>query len=137
MMKKSADSIVRSVIIVLAVLLAAGTSFAEPPKFRVLAFYSLEVEKAHVEFALDAIKFFNELARQERFAFDTTSLMSDLKDIVPDGDLPVVWSNTKYKMLYMNMGHGNLIFSDPVQNRLMTNSVLYFRTLLSKPAKNP
>ena len=230
-----------------------------------LAFYSLDVEKAHVEFALDAIKFFQELARQEHFAFDTTSLMSDLneeklknypllvwlndfahspaqraafqkymetggawlgfhvaayndkttnwpwfldflgggvfwrnnwpplpallvvddpahpllkgipasftspanewyqwkpsprlnehikvlvtlalenyplgvKDILPDGDLPVVWTSTKYRMLYLNMGHGGQIFSDPVQNRLIANSVLYFETLLSKPAGKP
>jgi uncharacterized protein len=263
MTKKSTEWIVRSAIAVLVVLLAGGSSFAQSAKFRVLAFYSLEVEKAHVEFALDAIKFFNELARQERFAFDTTSLMSDLneeklknyalvvwlndfphspqqqgafqkymetggawlgfhvaayndkttnwpwfldflgggvfwrnnwpplpaklvvddpahplmkgipasfispanewyqwkpsprlnehikvlmtlspenyplgvKDILPDGDLPVVWTNTRYKMLYLNMGHGNLIFSDPIQNHLIAGSVLYFRPQPSKPAE--
>ncbi len=42
-----------------------------------------------------------------------------LKDIVPGGDLPVVWTNTRYRMIYMNMGHGNRIFSDPTQNRLI------------------
>lgn len=262
-MMKATGLIVRSAVAVLVTLFVGGRALAEPPRFRVLAFYSLEVEKAHVEFALDAIRFFNELARREGFAFDTTSVMSDLneeklksyplviwlndfphnpqqraafqkymetggawlgfhvaayndkttnwpwfldflgggvfwrnnwprlpaklvvddpahpamkdvpasftspsnewyqwkpsprlrehikvlatlspenyplgvKDILPDGDLPVVWANTAYKMLYMNMGHGNQIFSDPTQNRLITNSVLYFRTLLSTPAK--
>ena len=28
------------------------------------------------------------------------------KDIITEGDLPVVWTNTKYRMLYINMGHG-------------------------------
>lgn len=42
-----------------------------------------------------------------------------LKDIVPDGDFPVVWTNTKYRMIYMNMGHGHSIFSDATQNKLI------------------
>jgi type 1 glutamine amidotransferase len=42
-----------------------------------------------------------------------------LKDIIPDGDLPVVWTNTKYRMIYMNIGHGAGIFSDATQNKLI------------------
>lgn len=42
-----------------------------------------------------------------------------LKDIIPDGDCPVVWTNKKYRMIYMNMGHGTDIFSDPTQNALI------------------
>ncbi|HNW56676.1 MAG TPA: ThuA domain-containing protein [Bacteroidales bacterium] len=42
-----------------------------------------------------------------------------LKDIVYEGDFPVVWTNTKYRMIYMNMGHGKGIFSDPTQNKLI------------------
>ena len=30
-----------------------------------------------------------------------------LKDIVYGGDWPVVWTNTKYRMIYLNMGHGD------------------------------
>lgn len=41
-----------------------------------------------------------------------------LKDILPDGDCPVVWSNKKYRMIYMNMGHGTQTFSDATQNAL-------------------
>jgi type 1 glutamine amidotransferase len=33
------------------------------------------------------------------------------KDVIRDGDIPVVWTNTKYKMLYLNMGHGDHIFT--------------------------
>jgi uncharacterized protein len=46
-----------------------------------------------------------------------------LKDVLTGGDLPVVWTNTKYKMLYMNMGHGDKIFESPIQNRLIGNAV--------------
>jgi type 1 glutamine amidotransferase len=42
-----------------------------------------------------------------------------LKDIIPDGDLPVVWINTNYRMIYMNMGHGDKIFTDATQNKLI------------------
>jgi uncharacterized protein len=40
-----------------------------------------------------------------------------------DPDVPVVWTNTKYRMLYMNMGHGDRIFSSPTQNRLFENGL--------------
>ena len=46
-----------------------------------------------------------------------------LKDIVPDGDFPVVWTNTKYRMIYMNMGHGGHIFSDATQNMLIISGL--------------
>ena len=46
-----------------------------------------------------------------------------LKDVLTGGDLPVVWTNTKYKMIYMNMGHGDKIFTSPIQNKLIENAV--------------
>lgn len=46
-----------------------------------------------------------------------------LKDIVPDGDFPVVWTNTDYRMIYMNMGHGRGIFSDATQNKLIIDGL--------------
>lgn len=45
------------------------------------------------------------------------------KDTVTDRDFPVVWSNTDYNMVYMNMGHGERIFVDPTQNYLIYNAV--------------
>lgn len=45
------------------------------------------------------------------------------KDIIPDGDTPVVWTNTDYNMLYINMGHGDRIFSDATQNLLFFNAI--------------
>ena len=48
-----------------------------------------------------------------------------LKDTITGGDLPVVWTNTKYRMLYMNMGHGDKIFSSPDQNKLFEDAILW------------
>ena len=42
-----------------------------------------------------------------------------------DPDVPVVWTNTKFKMLYMNMGHGDKIFTSPTQNKLFENAILW------------
>jgi type 1 glutamine amidotransferase len=42
-----------------------------------------------------------------------------------DPDVPVVWTNTRFKMLYVNMGHGDKIFASPVQNKLFENGVLW------------
>ncbi len=47
------------------------------------------------------------------------------KDVVTAGDLPVVWTNKRYKMLYMNMGHGDKIFTSPVQNLLIDNTLFW------------
>jgi uncharacterized protein len=48
-----------------------------------------------------------------------------LKDVVLAGDCPVVWTNLKYKMVYMNMGHGSEILSNLTQNQLIENAVLW------------
>jgi uncharacterized protein len=55
-----------------------------------------------------------------------------LKDTIPDGDLPVVWSNSDYRMLYMNMGHGKSIFDDATQNALI---IAGLRWLVATDAK--
>jgi type 1 glutamine amidotransferase len=44
------------------------------------------------------------------------------------GDVPVVWTNTRYRMLYINMGHGNKIFTSDIQNRLMEDGMLWVGT---------
>ena len=48
-----------------------------------------------------------------------------LKDTIVSGDVPVVWTNTAYRMLYLNMGHGDRIFSSDMQNQLFENAVLW------------
>ena len=42
-----------------------------------------------------------------------------------DPDVPVVWTNTNFKMLYMNMGHGDKVFTNPTQNKLLENGILW------------
>jgi uncharacterized protein len=48
-----------------------------------------------------------------------------IRNLLTYGDIPVVWTNTKYKMLYMNMGHGDKIFASPLQNMMIENSTLW------------
>jgi len=47
------------------------------------------------------------------------------KDTLTGGDIPVVWTNTKYKMIYMNMGHGDKIFSDANQNQMFEDALVW------------
>src|SRR6202161_1817341 len=54
--------------------------------------------------------------------FNPSNYPLGLKDVLTGGDLPVVWTNTKYKMVYMNMGHGDKIFTSPIQNKLIENA---------------
>lgn len=46
-----------------------------------------------------------------------------LKDEIRGGDTPVVWRNTRYNMVYMNIGHGPHIFSEAVQNLMISNAI--------------
>jgi type 1 glutamine amidotransferase len=56
---------------------------------------------------------------------DPSNYPLGVKDIITDGDLPVVWTNTRYSMLYMNMGHGEKVYSDAMQNQLFTNAIIW------------
>jgi len=56
---------------------------------------------------------------------DPSNYPIGVKDVITGGDLPVVWTNTKYRMLYANMGHGEKVFSDATQNKLFANAVLW------------
>ena len=42
-----------------------------------------------------------------------------------DPDVPVVWTNTNFRMLYMNMGHGDQVFTNTTQNKLIENGILW------------
>lgn len=58
-----------------------------------------------------------------------------LKDVVKFGDFPIVWTNTKYRMVYLNMGHGDEGFIDATQNLLFVNA---FRWVVSQdPSGDP
>ena len=52
-----------------------------------------------------------------------------LKDVVKFGDFPIVWTNKKYRMVYLNMGHGDEGFIDATQQLLFVNA---FRWVVSR-----
>ena len=52
-----------------------------------------------------------------------------IKDVVNFGDFPIVWSNKNYRMIYLNMGHGDEEFIDGTQHLLLVNA---FRWVVSK-----
>lgn len=55
-----------------------------------------------------------------------------IKDIIYFGDFPVVWTNTKYRMVYLNMGHGDEVYDDATQKLLFINA---FKWILSNDKK--
>ena len=58
-----------------------------------------------------------------------------LKDVVYGGDWPVVWTNRNYRMIYLNMGHGDNCFTEATQNLMFVNA---FRWIVSRdPSGNP
>lgn len=58
-----------------------------------------------------------------------------IKDIVYGGDWPIVWTNRNYRMIYLNMGHGNQEFKDANQDLLFVSA---FRWIVSRdPSGNP
>jgi uncharacterized protein len=65
--------------------------------------------------------------------FDPSNYPLGFKDILTGGDIPVVWTNTRYRMLYMNMGHGNHVFDNEIQNRLFEDALQW---LASEKPKN-
>ena len=58
-----------------------------------------------------------------------------LKDIVYGGDFPVVWTNRNYRMLYINMGHGDEQFSDATEQLLFINALQWI--VSNDPNGNP
>ncbi|MDH6358891.1 type 1 glutamine amidotransferase [Parabacteroides sp. PF5-9] len=55
-----------------------------------------------------------------------------IKDVVNFGDFPIVWTNKNYRMIYLNMGHGDDEFTDATQKLLFINA---FRWVLSQSPK--
>lgn len=55
-----------------------------------------------------------------------------IKDVVNFGDFPIVWTNKNYRMIYLNMGHGDDEFTDSTQKLLFINA---FRWVLSVDKK--
>src|SRR5712664_1265224 len=66
-------------VTIFAVLFGSVTLAAEPA-FKVLAFYSTDVESDHVNTANDAIAFYRKLAAKDNFVFDVTTDLNKLND---------------------------------------------------------
>lgn len=58
-----------------------------------------------------------------------------LKDIVYGGDFPVVWTNRNYRIIYINMGHGDEQFSDATEQLLFINALQWI--VSNDPNGNP
>ena len=112
------------------ILLSTYTFYGQPyPRFKVLAFYSHTVEKAHIDFADAAIQFFKELTVGNGFVFDTTSNMEDLNDakikdyqlLMMINDFPHNTAQRDAFEKYMNNGGGWLGFHVAGYNDKTTN----------------
>src|ERR1700739_1766510 len=66
---------------------------AKEPAFKVLAFYSTNVEPDHVHVAKDALVFFRDLAAKNNFAFEATTDWGKLNDNDLKPYQVVVWLN--------------------------------------------
>jgi hypothetical protein len=113
-------------------LITASALYAQPyPRFKVLAFYSTIVEKAHVDFANDAIQFFKELTVGNGFVFDTTSNMEDLNDekikdyqlLMMINDFPTQQGTADAFEKYMDNGGGWFGFHVAGYNDKTTNGL--------------
>jgi len=62
---------------------------------------------------------------------DPSNYPLGFKDRLLSGDCPLVWTNTKYRMLYVNIGHGDKAISTLEVRTLFENSLLW----LCRPPK--
>lgn len=69
-----------------------GGAQAQRPK--VLVFYSLNVENDHVLFALDALRFYADLAQKDNFTLEATTNLEELNDKNLQQYQLVIWLNT-------------------------------------------
>ena len=54
---------------------------------------------------------------------DASNFPLGVKNTLNGGDIPVGWINTKYRMVYLNYGHGDRIYSTPILPTMIDNSV--------------
>jgi type 1 glutamine amidotransferase len=56
---------------------------------------------------------------------DASNFPLGAKNTLNGGDIPVAWINKKYRMVYLNYGHGDRIFSTPILPAIIDNSVRF------------
>src|SRR4051794_3748642 len=69
------------------------TTYSQSPRFKVAAFYSANGEMDHINFAKDALYFFELIAEQNHFTFDATRDWSNLNDNYLGNYDVVIWLN--------------------------------------------
>ena len=62
---------------------------------------------------------------------DQSNFPLGVKNMLNGGDIPVAWLNRKYRMVYLNYGHGDRIYSTPILPAMIDSSVRF----LLEPAK--
>jgi uncharacterized protein len=60
-----------------------------------------------------------------QMTLDPSNYPIGFKNTLTHGDIPVTWTNTKYRMLYTNMGHGSKIFDSKLQDSFFENALLW------------
>ena len=56
---------------------------------------------------------------------DASNFPLGVKNALNGGDIPVAWINTRYRMVYLNYGHGDRIYSTPILPAIIDNSVRF------------
>jgi hypothetical protein len=111
---------------------ARGLEAQSPaPQFKVIAFHTGKNDPAHISFVNEANNWFPQMAALHHFSYEATTNWNNLNagflsqykvvlflDTRPEapaqrraGDYPVVWTNRKFKMIYLNMGHNDMPMS--------------------------
>src|ERR1700743_821187 len=87
-----------AVIIALAAILLPATSGAQQPPpehspFHALAFYTTKGEQDHIDFALQALKFYGDLSKKDNFSLTSTTDWNDMSaDKLKNVQL-IIWLN--------------------------------------------
>src|SRR6202034_2794553 len=76
---------------VAALALTGASALSQSAPFRVIAFYSTHVEQDHVDFALQAIPFFQAMADRDHFTFRTTTNWDEMNPAVLKEYRVVLW----------------------------------------------
>ena len=58
---------------------------------------------------------------------DPSNFPLGVKNMINGGDVPVAWTHTKYRMLYLNYGHGDRIFTSPILTAMIDNGLDWLR----------
>ena len=56
-------------------------------------------------------------------SLDKSNFPLGIKNMMPEQDVPVVWTNRKYRMVYFNFGHGDQTYKRPELPRMAGNGL--------------